>query len=50
MDFLLLPPLGIRRYLELAGLASEEVVEREPYPEVEYRSRRAYIFALKPLA
>jgi SAM-dependent methyltransferase len=50
MDFLLLPPSGIRRHLESAGLAIEEIVEREPYPEVEYQSRRAYIFARKPLA
>jgi len=27
----------------------EKIVEREPYaPEVEYQSRRAYIFARKP--
>jgi SAM-dependent methyltransferase len=49
MDFFLLPPLAIRRYLEDAGLAIEQIVEREPYaPEVEYQSRRAYIFARKP--
>ena len=35
-------------YVEAAGLAVEEIVEREPYPpEVEYQSRRAYIFAHK---
>jgi ubiquinone/menaquinone biosynthesis C-methylase UbiE len=50
MDFLLLPPLRVRGYLESAGLEIEEIVEREPYPEVEYQSRRAYIFARKPLA
>jgi SAM-dependent methyltransferase len=48
MDFLLLPPSGIRLDLEAAGFTIEEVVEREPYPEVEYPSRRAYIFARKP--
>ena len=32
-----------------AGFRIEEVVERGPYaPEVEYQSRRAYIFARKP--
>jgi ubiquinone/menaquinone biosynthesis C-methylase UbiE len=32
-----------------AGLEIEEIVERQPYaPEVEYQSRRAYIFAQKP--
>ena len=49
MDFFLLPPIAIRRYLEEAGLVIDEIIEREPYaPEVEYQSRRAYIFARKP--
>jgi len=25
-----------------------EIIEREPYPGVEYESRRAYVFAEKP--
>jgi hypothetical protein len=38
----------IRHYLETVGFAIEEIIEREPYsPEVEYQSRRAYIFARK---
>jgi len=49
MDFFFLQPSEIRRYLEAAGLATEEIVERDPYPEVEYQSRRAYIFARRPL-
>lgn len=49
MDFRLFPVGEIRRHLEAAGFTVEEVVEREPYaPEVEYQSRRAYIFARKP--
>lgn len=49
MDFLLFEPSAIRQHLEDAGLAIEEIIEREPYaPEVEYQSRRAYIFARKP--
>jgi SAM-dependent methyltransferase len=33
-----------------AGFEIEEIVEREPYaPDVEYQSRRAYIFAQKPM-
>jgi ubiquinone/menaquinone biosynthesis C-methylase UbiE len=49
MDFFLFPPLAIQRHLEAAGFAIEEIIEREPYPpEVEYQSRRAYIFARKP--
>jgi SAM-dependent methyltransferase len=49
MDFFLFEPPMIRRDLEAAGLVVEDVVEREPYaPDVEYQSRRAYIFARKP--
>ena len=49
MDFFLFQPSEIRRHLEAAGLVVEEIIEREPYaPEVEYQSRRAYIFARKP--
>jgi ubiquinone/menaquinone biosynthesis C-methylase UbiE len=49
MDFFLFQPLAIRRYMEAAGLGIEEIIERGPYaPDVEYQSRRAYIFARKP--
>src|SRR6266849_318475 len=49
MDFFLFQPSAIRQYLEVAGLGIEEIIEREPYaPEVEYQSRRAYVFARKP--
>jgi ubiquinone/menaquinone biosynthesis C-methylase UbiE len=49
MDFFFFQPSAIRHYLEAAGLAIEEIIERGPYPpEVEYQSRRAYIFARKP--
>jgi len=49
VDFFLFPTLEIRRCLEAAGLVVEEVIEREPYaPEVEYQSRRAYMFARRP--
>ena len=34
-------------YLKSAGFEIEEIVERDPYPEVEHQSRRAYIFARK---
>jgi SAM-dependent methyltransferase len=51
MDFFLFQPSVILHYLEAAGFAIEEVLEREPYPpEVEYQSRRAYIFVRKPVA
>ena len=35
--------------LRSSGFAIEEVIERDPYPpEVEYQSRRAYVFARRP--
>ena len=38
-------------YMREAGFAIDEVIERDPYaPDVEYQSRRAYIFAHKPQA
>jgi SAM-dependent methyltransferase len=49
MDWFFFPTLEIRRCLAATGFAIEEIIEREPYPpEVEHRSRRAYIFARKP--
>ncbi len=40
---------SVTGYLREAGFDIEEIIEREPYaPEVEYQSRRAYIFAQKP--
>jgi ubiquinone/menaquinone biosynthesis C-methylase UbiE len=37
-------------YIRDAGFELEEVIEREPYAaDVEYQSRRAYIFATKPM-
>jgi len=45
MEFLLLQPDQVQSDLEAAGFAIEEIIEREPYPEVEYPSHRAYIFA-----
>jgi hypothetical protein len=47
MDFHLHPPARIRLDLEGAGFSVEQVIEREPYPDVEYQSRRAYVFARK---
>jgi SAM-dependent methyltransferase len=48
MDFLFFQPLEISRYLKTAGFTIEEIVERDPYPDVEFPSHRAYIFARKP--
>jgi ubiquinone/menaquinone biosynthesis C-methylase UbiE len=48
MKFRLLNPKRIADYLTKAGLIVEELIERPPYaPEVEYQSRRAYVFARK---
>lgn len=48
MDFRLFLPSEIRPLLEQAGLMVEEIIERDPYPDVEYPSRRAYVVARKP--
>jgi ubiquinone/menaquinone biosynthesis C-methylase UbiE len=38
----------MERYLVQAGFKIVETIERPPYPDVEYQSRRAYVFASKP--
>ena len=48
VDFLFFRPEEISDSLRAAGFEIEEIVEREPYPDVEHQSRRAYIFAKKP--
>lgn len=39
----------MKHELEKAGFTVHEIVEREPYANVEYPSRRAYIFGQKLL-
>jgi SAM-dependent methyltransferase len=49
MDFFFFDLPLIRAGLETAGFVLGDVLEREPYaPEVEYQSRRAYVFARTP--
>jgi SAM-dependent methyltransferase len=48
LDFIFFETEEMKDYLKAAGFKLQEVIEREPYPEVEYPSRRAYIFARKP--
>jgi ubiquinone/menaquinone biosynthesis C-methylase UbiE len=48
MDFYQLQPERIEHLLTDAGFAIDDVVERDPYPDIEFQSRRAYIFAHKP--
>ena len=38
----------MKGHLTQAGFELEEVIERDPYPEVEVQTRRAYVFARKP--
>lgn len=48
VDFMLFTIEFISSHLEKAGFCDLEISEREPIPDVEYDSRRAYIFARKP--
>jgi SAM-dependent methyltransferase len=45
LDFVFFEVGEMRGYLEAAGFEVDEIVEREPYPEVEVQTRRAYILA-----
>jgi SAM-dependent methyltransferase len=47
VDFVFFRAEEMTAYLKAAGFEVGEVVEREPYPDVEHPSRRAYVFALK---
>lgn len=48
IDFMSFPTGFIVGCLESVGFEKIDVIEREPYPQVEYQSRRAYVFAHKP--
>jgi SAM-dependent methyltransferase len=48
VDFLFFQTAEVEAALEESGLNIERVLERDPYPEIEYQSRRAYIVAVKP--
>jgi hypothetical protein len=47
LDFYFFGKEEMVRYLEAANFVVEEIIERDPYPEIEHQSRRAYIFARK---
>jgi ubiquinone/menaquinone biosynthesis C-methylase UbiE len=49
IDFMFFTADFISSCLEKSGFEKIETIEREPYPGVEYESRRAYVFAIKPL-
>ncbi|MBI5879320.1 MAG: methyltransferase domain-containing protein [Chloroflexi bacterium] len=48
LDFILFETTEMKDYLQAAELTLAEVIERDPYPDVEVQTRRAYIFARKP--
>ncbi len=48
LDFIFFETEEMKGYLKAAGFELEEVIERDPYPDVEVQTRRAYIFARKP--
>jgi len=45
IDFLFYETAEMKENLRAASFVVEEAIERDPYPEIEYPSRRAYIFA-----
>lgn len=49
IDFMLFRTDFISRCLQDIGFERVETIERDPYPEIEYQSRRAYVFARKPM-
>jgi hypothetical protein len=44
---MLFQPRDVAAELVRAGFSTVEVIERDPYPDVEYPTRRAYVFAGK---
>ena len=49
IDFFFFQPEEMASDLHEAGFEIEDIIEREPYPDVEHQSRRAYIFARRPV-
>jgi hypothetical protein len=49
IDVMLFTTNFISSCLKKGGLEKIEMIEREPYPGVEYESRRACLFAIKPV-
>jgi len=48
VHFVLFGTEEMKEYLRAAGFELEEVVERDPYANIEYQGRHAYIFARRP--
>ncbi|HPQ43961.1 MAG TPA: class I SAM-dependent methyltransferase [Syntrophales bacterium] len=49
IDFMFFTTDFISGCLKESGFERIEIIEREPYPNIEYESRRAYVFARKPV-
>ena len=49
IDFMFFTTGFISSCLKKSGFEKIEIIERKPYPGVEYESRRAYVFAIKPV-
>jgi ubiquinone/menaquinone biosynthesis C-methylase UbiE len=49
IDFMFFTTDFIFSCLKDSGFEKIEIIEREPYSGVEYESRRAYVFAIKPV-
>lgn len=47
IDFFFFRPQEVKERLSATGFVIEDVIERQPYPDVENPSRRAYLFARK---
>jgi ubiquinone/menaquinone biosynthesis C-methylase UbiE len=50
VDFFFFRSDEMAQHLRNAGFEIEEIIEREPYPDIEHQSRRSYIFARRPAA
>jgi SAM-dependent methyltransferase len=50
LDFHFFEAGEMKAHLSAAGFELEEAIERDPYPDIEVQTRRAYIFAKKPYA
>jgi ubiquinone/menaquinone biosynthesis C-methylase UbiE len=50
IDFMFFTTDFISSCLKDSGFEKVAIIEREPYPGVEYESRRAYVFAIKPIS
>lgn len=48
LDFYFFETEEMKSWLTQAGFELEEVIERDPYPDIEVQTRRAYVFARKP--